>query len=112
MKTKIISCISILLAGISLSLGAPIPCAADYDGDGLVDPAIYHPDQGYWEAAFSTKGYQKVMRYGLTNAVPVVGDFDGDGWADFACFRPSTGEWAISSSAELYSYVFFYFGGE
>jgi hypothetical protein len=36
--------------------GIPVP--ADYDGDGLADPAVYHPDIGLWELFRSTQGYQ------------------------------------------------------
>ncbi|MDD5677606.1 MAG: choice-of-anchor D domain-containing protein [Kiritimatiellae bacterium] len=43
---------------VSYQLGAPngIPVTADYDGDGLADPAVYHTD-GLWEIYLSSQGY-------------------------------------------------------
>ncbi len=49
--------------------GGPVP--ADYDGDGLADPAVYHQDTpstgsgqaGLWELFLSTQGYQ--LTWGL-----------------------------------------------
>ena len=50
--------------------GTPVP--ADYDGDGLADPAVYHQDTGIWEAFFSTQGYQLVWGlFGSPDDTPV-----------------------------------------
>jgi hypothetical protein len=35
-----------------------MPVSADYDGDGLADPAVYHQDTGLWELFPSTRDYQ------------------------------------------------------
>ncbi|MBU4200621.1 MAG: hypothetical protein KJ919_11970 [Verrucomicrobia bacterium] len=56
--------------------------AADFDGDGLADPAAYL--NGNWSAWLSSVGYAQVGPYacGFDGAVPLAADFDGDGKAD------------------------------
>jgi hypothetical protein len=39
--------------------GIPVP--ADYDGDGLADPTVYHQDTGSWEWYLSTQDYQRIV---------------------------------------------------
>lgn len=111
MKTKIII-FTMLVLMISSVFASPIPCSADYDYDGITDPAVYHSKQGYWEVLNSAFNYHKTIRYGLVNAIPVVGDFDGDGLGDYACMIPSTGEWLILFSGNMFRPVTFYFGDE
>jgi len=109
MKFKIL----IALAMISTASYANfIPCCADYDGDGLLDPAVYHQDKGCWEILLSSRGYStRLIQYGLVGAIPIVGDFDKDGLVDFACVIPDAGIWAIllSSTDDV---VMFSFGND
>jgi hypothetical protein len=67
--------------------------AADYDGDGTADYAVYRGD-GNWYVLRSSGGVAS-MNFGLATDIPQPGDYDGDGKADFAVYRPSNGGWYI-----------------
>lgn len=77
--------------GIQFGQAGDRPVAADYDGDGMSDPAIYR--NGVWYRLFSATNTYDAVSFGLPTDVPAPADFDGDGKADIAVFRPSTGVW-------------------
>ncbi|MCX6992611.1 MAG: serine hydrolase [Kiritimatiellaeota bacterium] len=69
--------------------------AADYDGDGKADVAIYRGSDGLWLVALSSYDYQEglVVETGLAGWTPVSGDYDGDGIADRTLYERSSGRW-------------------
>ncbi len=76
--------------------------AADFDGDGLADPAFGAGAQ--WFDWLSTHSYVRsvAQNYGLAGAFPAAADFDGDGLADPAVYDNRTGKWYIWPSSYQY----------
>ena len=74
-----------------------MPVAADYDGEGKTDIAVYRLGTGYWYVLTSSSNWSNYQWYwwGAVDDVPVPGDFDGDGITDVAVYRPSTGTWYV-----------------
>jgi Tol biopolymer transport system component len=79
-------------------MSALVP-AADFDGDGRSDVAIYRPSTGVWFIIRSSVGTGTERQWGTPEDVPVAGDYDGDGRADIAVYRPSSGIWYIIRSS-------------
>ncbi|MCY1018735.1 FG-GAP repeat domain-containing protein [Pyxidicoccus sp. MSG2] len=87
------------------TLGQPgdVPVAADYDGDGTTDFAVYHRYTsavydsrvgglvyGEFQWKSSLHGDLRTFPVGEPDDSPVVGDFDGDGKDDFALYKRRT----------------------
>jgi hypothetical protein len=94
-------------AGIPYGLSTDIPVVADYDGDGVMDPAIFR--NGTWTILTSSSQFQTYQNFtwGAAGDVPVPGDYDGDGIVDPAVFRPgstaNSAIWFILFSATNYT---------
>lgn len=86
--------------------------SADYDGDGLADPALYIESAGTWNVLLSSQSYtEQWASFGGPGWRPVVGDFDGDGKSDLTVYREATGEWVASLSGSGYQSVLVVLGG-
>jgi hypothetical protein len=87
-------------------LAADVPLTGDFDGDGILDYAVFRPSTQEWfiipSSAPTTAIYKQ---WGLLNDIPVPGDYDGDGKTDIAVWRPSTGTWYIVPSGNPGTYI-------
>jgi hypothetical protein len=60
---------------------------ADYDGDGMLDIAVFRRSTAEWRFLESSSGRRRVEQWGKAGDHPAVGDYDGDGRADLATVR-------------------------
>lgn len=109
-------------SAVKWGMEGDVPLAADFDGDGIKDNAVWRPSTGVWYILRSTDGNVDHFTWGMTTQhptggladVPVPADFDGDGRADIAVFRPDTGIWYVLTSSSGYddhrSTVYFQWG--
>jgi hypothetical protein len=89
---------------VRLALGAhgDEPIAADWDGDGLLEPGVYRPSTNTWLVDVNLEGKPGLvfrlpgMRPG---DLPVAGRWDGSR-AEPGFYRPSDGTWHLFRSSE------------
>jgi hypothetical protein len=74
--------------------------AADYDGDGRFDIAVFRA--GVWHIIESESGMVRYLYFGQAGDVPAPNDYDGDGKADLAVARSENGQrvWYILRSSD------------
>ena len=76
--------------------------AADFDGDGRSDIAVYRPAaSGVWYVR--SGGSSWASQWGVSGDIPMPGDYDGDRRTDLAVYRPGTGEWFVRLSSQNYA---------
>ncbi len=89
------------------ALGAPTYTApaADYDGDGKADPAVYQAQTGNWYVWLSDSYYGKAVADGCGGSTwtPVPADYDGDACVDLAAYQQNTGNWMVWLSSYGYA---------
>jgi len=71
--------------------------AADFNGDGADDLAIFKPSTGLWAVRNITRVY-----FGTWNDEPVPGNYDGVAGDEIAIYRASSGLWAIRNTTRSY----------
>jgi hypothetical protein len=64
--------------------------AADYDGDGAMDIAVFRA--GLWYIIQSSTGSVRYENWGTSGDVPAPNDYDGDGKADLTIARSEGGQ--------------------
>jgi len=74
-----------------------VPVPADYNGDGSVENAVFHPAYGMWYLR-RPDGSVRQQQFGWHATEPVPGDYNGDGSVDFAVYLPEGGMWYVLDS--------------
>ncbi|MBU4199804.1 MAG: serine hydrolase [Verrucomicrobia bacterium] len=79
--------------------------AADYDGDGKADPAVYGSTETLWGVSYSSSGYAQngSLIVGQPAGTTVAEDYDGDGKMDPAVYCAADGVWTVAMSASNYT---------
>lgn len=79
--------------------------AADYDGDGAFDVAVYRG--GVWYIIESSTGNFRYEYFGQSGDIPAPNDFDKDGKADLAVARSENGQrvWYVRRSSDNQFYA-------
>jgi hypothetical protein len=81
-----------LLAGLGT-----VAMAADFDGDGTGDIAVFRASTSLWSVRNVTRIY-----FGSAGDTAVPGDYDGSGTARAAIFRQADGLWSVRDLTRIY----------
>lgn len=84
---------------VKLGGAADVLVPADYDGDGVIDAAVWRKNSGTWLIHRSKDGQAEMIKPAsfVAGDIPVAADYDGDGKAERAIWRAATGEWIIDT---------------
>jgi hypothetical protein len=90
--------------GVATAATNHVAWGADFDGDGLADPALYDLVSSRWQVLMSLNNYAAASTtFGGTGWVAVARDYDGDGKSDPAVYEEASGTWAVMLSAYGYA---------
>jgi hypothetical protein len=84
----------VVLLGLGFGL---VSLAADFNGDGTGDIAVFQASSGLWSVRGVTRIYM-----GSTGDIPVPGDYDGSGMDQAAIFRATGGLWSVRDVTRVY----------
>ena len=79
----------------SFGMSGDIPVPGDYDGNGVLDRAVFRPTDGRWYVDGQSTAF-----FGTSGDVPVPGEWDVDAATDIAVYRPSAGRWFVLGGAD------------
>jgi hypothetical protein len=85
-------CVGLAVLFALAALSSP---AADFNGDGYDDVAIFRPSSGLWAIRGGDRTY-----FGTDGDIPVPGKFLHTDRDSIAIYRPSSGLWAVHGSAD------------
>lgn len=79
-----------------------VPVIADFDGDEVMDPALFHESSGNWYIMMSHDGSIVTKNWGFSGTIPVAWDYDRDGRDAVGVYHPSTGMWYLDEIRDTY----------
>ncbi len=101
---------STIINGRSFGSGSlDVPIAADFDGDGKTDLAVYRPSTGQWFVEESSTNYtgRLLATFGGPNDIPVLANYNGTGKDVVAVYRPTTGQWFFQGQIQPLTFTTF-----
>jgi len=81
---------------LQFGINGDIAFAADFDGDGLDNMAVFRPSNGTWYTSLDPNTNYGAKQWGIAGDIPAAGDYNGDGRADYAVYRQ--GVWYLLHS--------------
>ncbi|MDD5482350.1 MAG: lectin like domain-containing protein [Kiritimatiellae bacterium] len=111
-KWSVTGSISAGVSGWRRSMAAGNNARGDFDGDGLMDLAVYQRSTGRWLVRFSGSFYATGTYQLDAGCLPVPGDYDGDSRTDPAVYQSSDGKWTALLSTGSYLPLSAFMGGD